>query len=361
VALGLAGCKPGGSDEAPAPLRILVLGGTKFIGPPLVRYAIERGHTVSIFNRGKTNTHLFPEIEKLRGDRNGDIAALEGREWDAVIDNSANLATWVRDSAQLLKDSAGMYLFTSSISAFGDNSIVGQDESGPVATLPNPEDAEITDPSKITGENFGGLKALGEAATREAFGERATIVRPGLIVGPDDPSGRFTYWPVRIHRGGEVLAPGEQTDRVQFIDVRDLARWYVHLVENRTTGLFSATGPAEPMTISGMLDGIRAAVNPEATFTWVNAEFLEQHSVAPWMDMPVWVPPTEGYEGFSTFDCSKAIAAGLTFRPLGETASDTLEWYQSLPAERQENVGGRFTAEREAEVLAAWHAREQGS
>lgn len=349
----------GPAGKAAKPRKILVLGGTGLIGPHLVRRALARGHEVTIFNRGKTNTHLFPEVEKLKGDRAGDLKALEGRRWDAVIDNSASLPQWVRDSAGLLKGNADLYLYTSSISAYSDHSIVGLDEDGPLGEIDPEEAAKVTEVKQINGMNYGPLKVLCEKAALEAFGERTIVVRPGLIVGPGDYSDRFTYWPVRIDRGGEVLAPGDPTDPVQFIDVRDLADWYVRLVEKDLMGIYNATGPGSPLSIAELLYGIRAVTSAEVSFTWVDADFLAAHQVAPWMQMTVWVPPRGGYEGFATVSIARAEAAGLTFRPLAVTAKDTLDWWKELPEERRAEPKAGLPAEKETEVLAAWHAREK--
>jgi 2'-hydroxyisoflavone reductase len=346
-----AGSAPAG-PRASSPLTILILGGTSFLGVHQVEYALERGHTVTLFNRGRTNPELFPDVEKLVGDRNDDLAALEGGEWDVVIDNSASIPRWVRQSAQLLKDSAGLYMFTSSISAFADFSTAGMDETAPVGVLEDPTVEEIT------GETYGPMKAACEQEAEKAFPGRATIVRPGLIVGPWDPTDRFTYWPVRIDWGGEVMAPGDGTDPVQFVDGRDLGAWMIRLAEEGRTGVYNATGPASRMVMSGMLHGIRGATNEDATFTWVDAGFLEEHEVQPWVQMTVWVPSTGEFAGLAQVNCEKAIAAGLAFRPLGETARDTLAWWKTLPAERREEPRAGCPPELEAEVLAAWHARE---
>ncbi|MEJ2336230.1 MAG: NAD-dependent epimerase/dehydratase family protein [Gemmatimonadales bacterium] len=338
--------------RADSSLRILILGGTRFLGVHQVEYALARGHTVTLFNRGRTNPELFPDVEKLVGDRDDDLAALEGGEWDVVIDNSASIPRWVRQSAQLLKDSAQQYIFTSSISAFADFTTAGMDETAPVGTLEDPTIEEIT------GETYGPLKALCEQEAETAFPGRATIVRPGLIVGPWDNSDRFTYWPVRIDRGGEVMAPGDGTDPVQIVDGRDLGAWMIRLAEEGRTGVYNATGPASPMTMSEMLDGIRVVTNEDATFTWVSAEFLEAHEVQPWMQMTAWVPATGEFAGLAQVNCEKAIAAGLAFRPLADTARDTLAWWKTLPAERREEPRAGCPPELEVEVLAAWHARE---
>ncbi|MEE8175323.1 MAG: NAD-dependent epimerase/dehydratase family protein, partial [Gemmatimonadota bacterium] len=302
---GVAGAPGAGSAVAASPeapraeesLRILVLGGTSFLGVHQVTYALERGHKVTLFNRGRTNLQLFPDVEKLRGDRSDDLTALEGGEWDVVIDNSASIPRWVRDSAQLLRSSARQYIYTSSISVYAGFGEIGLDESAPLGTLDDPTVEEIT------GESYGPLKALCEQEAEKAFPGRATIVRPGLIVGPRDPTDRFTYWPVRIHRGGEVMAPGDPSDPVQLVDGRDLGAWMIRLAEGNVTGVFNATGPASPMTIGEMLYGIHGVTSGDATFTWVDADFLAEHDVRPWMDMTVWIPPREGFEGFARVEC----------------------------------------------------------
>lgn len=354
LSLGLAGCsnsENSGIRRARNPLNILILGGTSFIGPAQVEYALARGHTITLFNRGRTNPHLFPEVEKLRGDRNNDIEALKGREWDVVIDNHPSIPRWVRMTAELLKDSARQYVFVSSLSVYSDNSIIGQDENGPVATIDDPTIEQIT------GATYGALKALCEQEAEKAFPGRATNIRPGLIVGPGDRSDRYTYWPVRIDRGGEVLAPGDPLDPVQVIDVRDLGEWMILMVEESVFGVFNATGPEKPLPIGDMLGSIKKAIGSDATFTWVNADFLQEQRVQPWSHMPVWFPPRGNMAGFGRFDCSRAIAAGLTFRPHEITARDTLEWHKTRPEEERTNLRAGLSAEREAEVLQAWHDR----
>ncbi len=341
--------------RAETPLRILFLGGTAFLGPAQVEYALARGHTVTLFNRGRTNPQLFPEVEKLVGDRSTpDYSALEGREWDAVIDNSANVASWLDDSTQILKDRIGRYLFVSSISAHSDNSIIGQTEDGPVFSEEDYNDAIASGAGM--GAAFGPNKAQAERLTFRAFGERGIVVRPGLIVGPMDRSGRFTYWPVRIDRGGEVLAPGDGNDLTQIVDVRDLAQFMIHLIEEEQTGTFNATGPESPLTMAEMLSGIRAVTSTPVTLTWVGAEFLQEHEVGAWMEMPCWVYPSPETAGFSAYDCTKAIRAGLTFRPLADTAKDTLDWWKGLPEDQQALRTG-IDPEKEANILRAWHTR----
>ncbi|HET7712032.1 MAG TPA: NAD-dependent epimerase/dehydratase family protein, partial [Thermoanaerobaculia bacterium] len=297
-----------------------------------------------------TNPGLFPEVERLEGDRNGKLDALKGRTWDTVIDNPSTLPRWVRDAAQLLKDSASQYMFISTLSVYADNSKPDMEETAAVLTLPDPT------VEKITGETYGGLKALAEKEAEKAFPGRATIVRPGLIVGPGDPTDRFTYWPMRIARGGEVLAPGNPTDPVQFIDARDLAEWTIRLVEQRAYGTFNAIGPASTLSLAEMLYGMRGAVSGSLpiAFTWVPASFLESQKVQPWSDMPVWIPPVGEYAGVGRTSNRKAIAAGLTFRPLADTTRATLDFVATRSAERNAKLRAGISPEREAEVLKAY-------
>jgi 2'-hydroxyisoflavone reductase len=337
-------------------IRLLILGGTGFIGPRQVRYAVERGHEVTIFNRGRSAPGLFPGVEELIGDRAvGDYAALRGRHWHAVIDNSASSATapqWVREAAAALGEGAGRYLFISTRSVFRDLSRVPATVDAPVYT---PE----TTPNWRPGQPYpyGLAKALAEAEARRAFGGRATIVRPGLIVGPGDETDRFTYWPVRIERGGEILAPGDpERDRVQVIDVRDLSEWVVRLCEDDVAGTFMAVGPERGRSMAELLHGIAAVTTAPLTWTWVPREFLAGHGVRPYADLPVWMPTTPGLEGFARFDLSREVAAGLTFRSLADTALATLAYHHGRPAERRARLRAGITPAREAELLAAWHA-----
>lgn len=349
-----AGAARGGSGKG---LNLLILGGTSYIGPHIIERALERGHSMTLFNRGRTNTHLFPELEKLRGDRDPDkgegLKALEGRAFDAVIDTSGHFPRHVKASAELLGQHARQYLFISSLSALGDHSKPGMDESAPVATMP---DATVETFGEGF-ENFGPLKALCEQAAEEAMPGRATSLRPGLIVGPGDTLPRFTYWPVRVQRGGEVLAPGHHDDPVQYIDVRDLANFVIHCLEQQTTGLFNTNGPTSPTNIAEVLYGCKAVTGGDVTFTWADAEFLQAEGLQPWAQMPLWIPPVGEYAGFHLVDCSKAIAAGYTSRPLAETVADTLEWYNAWPEDKPFPWRGGIPAEKEAEILAKWHAR----
>jgi len=336
------------------PLRILILGGTGFTGPFQIKYALSRGHRVTVFNRGKTHPGELPkEVEQLIGDRNGQLEALKGKQWDVCIDNPTTLPAWVRDAAQILKGNVGRYVFISTISVYADTS-TGPDENAPLAKYEGTDPfKETLEAMKATGyKTYGPLKALSEQETQKWFPNKSLIIRPGLIVGPRDETDRFTYWPVRIERGGEVLAPGNPSDPVQFIDGRDLAEWTIRMSEKGETGIYNATGPAKELGIGGMLDGIKGALNSKATFTWADAEFLKQQKVEAWSDMPVWA----GDElGMSRTNISRALAKGLTFRPLADTARDTVAWFKAQKPERQAKLRAGITPEREAEVLAALH------
>jgi 2'-hydroxyisoflavone reductase len=345
------------AEKSVKPLRILILGGTGFTGPYQVRYALSRGHKVSTFNRGKTRPGELPkEVEQLIGDRNGQLDALKNRQWDVVIDNPTTLPAWVRDAAQILKGNVDRYVFISTISVYADTG-QGVDETAPLAKYDGPDPyKETIEAVKASGyKTYGPLKALSEKEAEKWFPGKTLIIRPGLIVGPGDQTDRFTYWPVRVGRGGEVLAPGKPSDPVQFIDARDLAEWTIRMAENRETGIYNATGPAKPLEIGQMLDEIKDALDSSAKFTWLPSEFLQQQKVEAWSDMPVWA----GDElGLARTKIDRALAKGLTFRPLAETARDTLAWFKSLPQDRQSKLHAGLTPEREAEVLAAWKKKK---
>ncbi len=343
-------------------MSILILGGTGFTGPFQVRYALARGHKVTVFNRGKTHPGELPAgVEQLVGDRNGKLDALKGRKWDVVIDNPTSLPVWVRDVGKVLQGNVDRYIFISTISVYADTSKPGVDENAPVAKYEGKDAMKETRESLIASKFalYGPLKALSEKEAEKWFPGKTLIIRPGLIVGPGDESDRFTYWPVRIDRGGEVLAPGDPKDPVQFIDARDLAEWTIRMAEQRETGIYNATGPASPLGIGEMLNQIKSGLKSDATLTWVKADFLEKEKVAPWSDMPVWIPPTGEEAGASQVSNKRALAKGLTFRPLAETARDTLSWFKSQPAERQAKLKAGITPEREKEVLAAWHKSQK--
>ncbi len=368
AAKGSGGSAPGYSyrpvdvGKAQKPLRILILGGTGFTGPFQVKYALARGHKVTVFNRGKTHPGELPDgVEQLIGDRStGQLDALKGRKWDVVIDIPTTFPKWVHDAATILKGNVDRYIFISTISVYADDSKPGMDETAPVAKYTGADAMKETRDTLIASKFalYGPLKALSEKEVEKWFPDKALIIRPGLIVGPGDESDRFTYWPVRIERGGEVLAPGAPSDPVQFIDARDLAEWTIRMAEQGATGVYNATGPATPLTIGGMLEGIKTVLGSKATFTWVPAKFLEAQKVSPWSDMPVWVPPTGEDGGLGAVSIQRALDKGLTFRPLAETARDTLAWFKAQPKEGQEKLKAGLTKEREAQVLTAWHTKK---
>ena len=344
--------------RAAKPLRILILGGTGFTGPFQVNYALARGHQVTLFNRGKRPSPEWPgTVEQLNGDRNsGDLAALEGREWDVCIDNPTSLPFWVRDAGRVLKGKVGHYLFISTISVYADGSQAGMTEDAALAPYRGKDAmAETMETLQADVANlYGPLKALSEAQAREQFGDRVTIVRPGYIVGPRDETDRFTYWPKRIAQGGEVLVPGDGQDPVQIIDGRDLGEWMIRLAEAGTTGTFNACGPDYPLSTDAMVHGCHAVTGGPATFTHVAPDFIETSEVG----LPIWVPRAGSpFSGYGAVSNARAIAAGLTFRPLATTVADLLAWYRGLPAERQAEVRAGLSREKEAELLKAWRTR----
>jgi 2'-hydroxyisoflavone reductase len=321
-------------------MKLLVLGGTVFLGRHIVDAALARNHEVTLFNRGQHNAHLYPDLEKLCGDRDGGLDALKDRIWDAVVDTCGHVPRLVSDSACLLADAVDHYTFISSISVYNDFSATRIRENTAVGTLEDETVEEVTDAT------YGPLKALCEQAAEVAMPGRVLSVRAGLIVGAHDPSDRFTYWPVRVARGGEVLAPSSPEAPVQFIDVRDLAQWIMHMAEQKKTGVYNATGPAELLTFGQFLDACRETTGSDATFTWPSAAFLAGQ------EMPsLWVPGEKS--GMFQADIAKATADGLTFRPLSETVYDTLTWAHSRPGDNEWRAG--LSPQREAEVLAAWH------
>ena len=354
----LAGCTRPAADAISAAtavqprrtMSLLILGGTGFIGPHLVRHAVAQGHRVTIFTRGRRNPELPASVERLVGDRNGQLGALEGRTWDAVIDDSATNPEWVRMSTELLKDS-GQYLFTSSTGVYYPYLTRGIDES----VQPR---LEVVDP-KDGSEAYGVAKAQSERQVQRVFGDRATIVRPTYIVGPGDTSDRFPYWPVRLARGGEVLAPGKRDDPVQFIDVRDLAAFMVRLVEDRKSGIFNVAGPRSRMTMREFLEAARDALDANVRFTWVDDyDFLEQHKI---VEAVPWVMQKGNDLGHMSARNDRAIAAGLTFRPLATTVRDTLAWWATVPEARRNAPRFAITPAQETAALAAWKARGSGT
>ena len=353
--------------QAPTPLNILILGGTGFTGPEQVDYALARGHRVTLFNRGKTRPGLFrgKVAEELIGDLNSDTSALKGRTFDVVIDNPTTLPFWVKNAAQYLRGNTKHYMFISTTSVYSDQSEIGINEQSP--TVPMPEGLDPYQPDQRNERqlaassnpaNYGAFKARAEVEVQHQYPGINTIIRPNLIVGPLDRTDRFTYWPARIDKGGEVLAPDKPEDPCQFIDSRDLAEWMIRMAEMREFGTFNAIGPEKPLTIGEMLYGIKAVTTAGAQFTWVPWDFLQAQGIRPWSQMTVWMPPYGRTAGFQRRSAAKAIAKGLTFRPLAVTAKDTLDWHKTRPAEEQaatlEGKINGLSMKREAEVLAAW-------
>jgi 2'-hydroxyisoflavone reductase len=330
---------------------ILILGGTNFIGPHIVEAARARGHTVTLFNRGKTHPGLFPDLEKLHGDRDGHLEALAGRKWDAVVDPSGFVPRIVKASAELLAPNVKHYIFISTISVYGKEDKLDPDETLAVTTPPNPS-------NEAARENYGGFKAQCEQAAEAAMPGRVANIRPGLIVGPGDPTGRFTHWPTRMADGGEVLCPGDGSTPTQWVDARDLAAWIIHVIETNTVGTFNALGPAKHVTMKTALDDVNHAAGDKATLVWVDAAFLDKHDVSGWSEMPMWLDNKGDMLGFGTLSNKRAVAAGLTFRPIGDTARDTLAWLKTLPDdERAKRRSSGIARDKEAKVIAAWKAQ----
>jgi 2'-hydroxyisoflavone reductase len=338
------------------PLRILILGGTRFIGLHMTALALQRGHSVTFFNRGKTKSDRFPEVERIKGDRNGEIDGLKDRDWDVVIDNSGYVPRHVKLSAELLAPRVRQYVFVSSISVYPDFS-VPRDEKSPVGKLAD-ESVE-----KVDGDTYGPLKALCEQAAEKAMPGRSTIVRPGLIVGPDDNTDRFTWWPARAARGGEFIAPGAAADPFQVIDARDLAAFTINAAERNFTGVYNLVSNVSEFKFGELTDACIASARrqakpadtPRATF--IPAEFLEEHKVAPWSEMPVWLPAKGEEAAFAQTSNAAAVARGLKITPLAKTVDDTLAWHLTRPAEEREKLKAGIAADKEAAVLAAWKAK----
>ncbi|MCA1632303.1 MAG: NAD-dependent epimerase/dehydratase family protein [Acidobacteria bacterium] len=335
-------------------MNILILGGTMFLGRDLVEATLGRGHEVTLFNRGQHNPELYPEVEKLRGDRDGNLEALRGRRWDAVIDTCGFVPRLVRDSAELLSDAASLYVFISSISVYPDHSRA-VDETSKVGTL---DDESV---EEITGETYGPLKVLCEQAAEKAMPGRVLVIRPGLIVGPNDKTVRFSYWTGRVARGGEVLAPGSTDRQIQFIDSRDLAEWTVRMAEESRTGVYNANGPDYRLTMGRFLEECRSVSGSDARVTWVGERFLLERSIEAWSELPLWVSDEdEPHRYFMANNIAKALAAGLTFRPLADTIRDTLEWQSQNEVTTTDKTGVpvpdiTLKPERERELLEEWH------
>jgi 2'-hydroxyisoflavone reductase len=350
---GLGGAAPGNVGSTGKVTgggkKLLILGGTSFVGPALVEAAKKRGYTLTLFNRGKTNPGMFPDIEQLHGDRKTEegLAALKGRKWDAVIDTSGYFPKDVGASAGVLKDNVKQYVFISTISVYQESK-TPIDESSPLAELKGPI------PDKITGGSYGALKVLCEQETEKAFPKRSLIIRPGYIVGPGDPTDRFTYWPLRVQRGGEMIAPGAPNDPIQIIDVRDLAEWTIQMIDKGQAGIYNGVGPKDKLGMAEMLASCKAAAASDARFTWIPDDFLEKQKVED-NDLPIWIAASSTNAGLAQTSNQRAVAAGLVFRPVVDTARDTIAWWKTLPADRQAKPRAGMKPEREVEVLAAWH------
>lgn len=326
-------------------MNLLILGGTAFLGRHLVEDALKRGHAVTLFNRGRTNPDLFPQVETIRGDRKQSLDALADRTWDVVIDTSGYHPTDVQASTAALASQVGHYIFISTISVYADFSTPNLDEDAEVSRLDDPANAEVSN------ETYGPLKTHCEDAVEAVYDTRALIIRPGLIVGPHDPTDRFTYWPVRAQKGGEILTPQAPDVPVQYIDVRDLAAWTLDAAARDLSGIYNATGPAVSQGMGELLANCQRVADTDSTLTWVSPDFIATNEVTPFLELPLWIPPD--MPGLLTVDCRRAIDAGLTFRPTDATVQATLAWHATRPADTQLKAG--LSHERESELLAAWH------
>lgn len=342
-------------------MKLLIIGGTRLIGRHLVTAALGHNHEVTLFNRGQHQSAALSGVETILGDRSGDLSKLQGRRWDAVINTCGYLPRTVRASAESLADSVERYIFISSLSVYSNVSAPGVDETAPLAALTNDqlEKADRIDSSGQTsaftyGEMYGGLKVLCEQAVQEALPDRALIIRPGLIVGPHDYTDRFTYWVVRVARGGKVLAPGRPDRHVQFIDAHDLADWTVRMTERRETGSYNANGLPGTSTMQGVLEECKRASESDASFIWVDEDFLMREKVAAWSEMPLWIPESDpDMKGLLSIDCSKAVRSGLTFRPLNDTIEHVLSWRKANHPDEALKAG--IDPARERDLLVKWH------
>jgi len=344
AALGLAR-SDGVLAQSAGGLNILVLGGTGFIGPHLVNYAMGRGHKITLFNRGRTNTHLFPDAEKLVGDRNDNLEALEGRRWDAVIDNSGYTPQQLALSVGLLKNACDQYLFTSTRSVYNEFTADVMDEDAPVGPKDIPESEW---------DGYGPNKVLAERVVQEGFGARTLITRPPVIVGPGDRSDRFTYWVDRIDDGGEILVQGDPTDPIQFVDVRDLSEFYVHLIESSTTGIYNPEGPGSALNTAGLVHGIKAITSTPSSFKWVDWDFLLEEGETPQGSLAFWQPPRGRYLNYGRMVNGRAISKGMKYRPLAVIAKDTLDWHRKRDQAAQDKLRTGLTRERESALLMKW-------
>jgi len=323
-------------------MKILVIGGTRFVGRVFAETALNEGHKLTLFNRGKSNPHLFPDVEKIKGDRDDDLALLHGREWDVVVDTCGYFPRIVRKSATMLKDAVDRYIFISTLNVYADFSKLGIDENSSLGRI---EDETV---EEVTGETYGPLKVLCENAVKEIFPDRSIMLRCGLIVGPHDPTDRFTYWPVRIQQGGEVLCASPPEMQVQFIDARDLADFILHVSEKRMSGAYNTTGPASTLSMQEFLEVCKSQTKSNASLTWVSEEFITGNDVG---HIPIWTPTN--WRGIFAVDCTKAKKSGLHFRPIEETVNDTMVWHATRPADYEMKVG--LKTPKEKELLARWH------
>ena len=340
-------------------MKLLILGGSRFLGRHVVNTAQARGHEVTLFNRGNYACEDLGAVDRIKGDRHTELHKLQGRSWDAVVDTSGHLPRAVRAAAEVLADQVERYVFISTQNAYKDVSVPGIDETYARATLTQ-EQLERANGIDTSGqpsyaELYGGLKALCEQVAEEVMPSRVLIIRPGLIVGPHDYTDRFTYWPVRVARGGEVLAPGRPDRFIQLIDVRDLAEWTVSMIERKATGAYNAHGVPERITMQSLLDECKSVTGSDAQFTWASEDFLLNEKVAAWSELPLWLPEQAAphLKGFMFISPAKAIAAGLTFRPLSETITDTLTWYQTNRPNDDLKAG--LDRDKERALLYKWH------
>jgi 2'-hydroxyisoflavone reductase len=359
-ALAATAAMPSWVQAKSKPLEILILGGTRFIGVHMTELALKRGHKITFFNRGRTKTDLFPEIERIKGDRNGELDGLKGRRFDAVVDNSGYVPRHVKLSAELLAPNVQQYVFVSSISVY-PNFAEPRTEASPVGKLAD-ETVE-----KVDGETYGPLKALCEQAAERAMPGRTTVIRPGLIVGPDDNTDRFTYWPARAARGGEFIAPGSPADGIQVIDARDLAAFTLDSIERKSLGIYNLVSPPGMFTMGQLIDASVAEAKAQAKpatspiATWIDADFLAAQQVAPWAEMPVWIPARGDEAAFAGTSAERALQAGLKVTPLAKTVADTLAWHLKRPAAEQQALKAGLAADKEAKVLQAWRERDKAA
>jgi 2'-hydroxyisoflavone reductase len=349
---GIAGLANAEAAEAPAkkPLRILMLGGTGYIGPHMVSEFLRRGHQVSLFNRGRTNEDLFPDLETLLGDRDGGLDVLKGKKWDAVVDNSGYVPRHVADSARLLASAVAHYLYISTISVYASFA-VANDEDSPLGTMPDESVEEVTN------ETYGPMKALCESRARAEIGDdRLTILRPTYICGPGDRTDRFTYWPVRTMRGGEMLWPGTPDDPIQIIDVRDLANFVVDCVEKKISGVYNTVTPVGSYTMGDLMNDSMAVTGVEMTPVWVSNKFIADHEFED--AIPIWSSPEGETRNVASVSGERAFARGLTTRPPRETCRDAVSWWKTLPAERQQNMQAGLAADKESQLIAEWHKQQ---